>query len=124
MKNIAIVLLFVASPVGAGWNGVGEDDATKTFVDPASIVRNGNTAKMWSLLDYKAFQRMVEVGYFSQKSLAEYDCTDKKVRGLSAFLHEGRMGEGKVIYEDDSTHEWEEVVPGTPNEILWKIACK
>ncbi len=120
MKKIAIV----ASPVGAAWKDVGEDDATKTFVDPASIVRSGSTVRMASLLDYKSFQRMVEVGYFSQKSLAEYDCTDKKVRGLTASLHEGRMGEGKVIYEDDSTHEWEEIASDTLNEILWKFACK
>jgi len=118
IRKLAIVLLLLCSPSWAGWNGVDEDDATKTFFDPASIVRSGSTVRMASLLDYKDFQRMVEVGYFSQKSLGEYDCTDKKVRGLAASLHEGRMGEGKVIYEDDSTHEWEEIAPGTVNEIL------
>jgi len=52
---------------------------------------------MWSLLDYKAFQRMVEVGYFSQKTHVEYDCGAKQLRGLSLSLHAQRMGEGKVI---------------------------
>ena len=34
------------------------------------------------------------------------------------------MGEGKVIYADESPHEWEVIDPGTLNETLWKIACK
>jgi len=69
-------------------------------------------------------QRMVEVGYFSQKVRAQYDCTDRRVRRLSVWLHAGHMGEGKVIYADDTPHEWEAVEVGTLNESLWKIACK
>ncbi len=79
---------------------------------------------MWSLLDYKAFQRMVEVGYFSQKSLVEYDCREKQTRGLLVSLHAEHMGEGKVIYADESPHEWEPLVPDTMGEVLWKFACR
>jgi hypothetical protein len=124
MKKVAIFLLLLSSPVRAEWNSVGEDDATASYADPATIARSGNTAKMWSLLDYKAFQRMVEVGYFSQKALVEYDCAGRKIRGLSLSLHAEHMGEGKVIYEDTSPHEWEPVSSGTVSETLWKVACR
>jgi hypothetical protein len=75
MKTLAIFLLLLSSPAWAGWKSVGEDDTVTTYADSATIARKGNTATMWSLLDYKAFHRMVEVGYFSQKAQAEYDKT-------------------------------------------------
>lgn len=124
MKKLAILLLLMSSPTWAAWKSVGEEEAGTTYADPATIARAGNVVKMWSLLDYKAFQRMVEVGYFSQKSLVEYDCREKQIRGLAVVLHAEPMGEGKVIYEDDSPHEWEELVPDTMGEVLWKFACK
>jgi hypothetical protein len=124
MKKLAIFLLLLSSSAWAGWKSVGEDDTATSYADPASIVRHGNTAKMWSLLDYKAFQRMVEVGYFSQKAQVEYDCAEPRPRGLSLSLHAEKMGEGKVIYEDTSPHEWEPVTPDTMADILWKVACK
>ena len=124
MKKLVIFLLFLSSSAWAGWKSVGEDDNAISYADRDTLVRDGNTAKMWSLLDYKAFQRMVEVGYFSQKAQAEYDCKEKKFRGLTLSLHAEHMGEGKVIYADESPHEWEAVDAGTLNETLWKIACK
>ena len=124
MKKLAIFLLLLSSPAWAGWKSVGEDGAGTTYVDLATIIRKGNTATMWSLFDYKDFQRMVEVGYFSQKTHAEYDCAAKQLRGLSLTLHADKMGQGKVIYEDTSPHDWEPVVPDTPSETLLKVACK
>lgn len=124
MKKLAVFLLLLSSSAWAGWKSIGEDDTAKTYADPATIVRKGNTATMWSMLDYKSFQRMVEVGYFSQKAQVEYDCAARRLRGLSVSLHAEKMGEGKVIYEDTSPHEWEPVSPDTMTEILWKVACK
>jgi hypothetical protein len=124
MKKFAVLLLFASSPVWAAWKSVAEDDAATTYADPATIVRTGKTATMWLLLDYKAFQRMVEVGYFSRKAEVEYDCSEPQFRALSLSLHAEKMGQGKVIYEDTSPHEWEAADTGTVNELLRKIACK
>ena len=124
MEKLAIFLLLLSSAAWAEWTSVGEDSTAAFYADPATIVRSGDTAKLWSLLDYKAFQRMVEVGYFSQKALVEYDCAKRKARGLSLSLHAEHMGEGKVIYEDTSPHEWEPVLAESITEMLWNIACK
>jgi hypothetical protein len=123
MKRLAICLLLLSSSAWAGWERVGEDDTATSYADPASVVRNGSTARMWSVLNYKAFQRMVEVGYFSQKAQVEYDCEEPRSRGLTLSLHTEKMGEGKVVYADESPHEWEPVAAGTRSEVLWKIAC-
>ena len=124
MKKLAFSLLLLCSPAWAGWKSVGEDNTATTYADTASIVKKGNTATMWTLLDYKAFQRMVEVGYFSRKSQVDYDCAEPQSRALSLILYADRMGEGKVIYEDTSPHEWEPVNPDTMNDTLRKVACK
>lgn len=123
MKKLMFFVLLLSGPACAAWKSAGEDNNATWYADPATIAAEGNTAKMWSLLDYKSFQRMVEVGYFSQKAQAEYDCAAHKVRGLSVVLHAEKMGEGKVIYEDHSPHGWEDVAPGSSSEALWKIAC-
>ena len=124
MKKLVFVLLLLSTPVWAGWKSVRQNGAGTVYADPDTIVRNGNTARMWSLLDYKDFQRMVEVGYFSQKTEAEYDCAERRSRGLNLSLRSGHMGEGEVIYSDDSPHDWEPVAAGTVAEDLWAVACK
>lgn len=124
MKKLGIFLLVASNAAWAAWQSIGEDNAAVLYADPATIVKSGNTAKLWSLHDYKDFQRMVEVGYFSQKALVEYDCAERKTRSLSLSLHAEHMGEGKVIYEDTSAQEWRPVPPKTITETLWNIACK
>ena len=97
MKKLAIFLLLISSPAWAGWKSIGEDAAGTSYADTATIVKSGTTAKIWSMLDYKAFQRMVEVGYFSQKTQVEYDCKDKMAIHLAPqSLGSGAAGAGLV----------------------------
>ena len=124
MRKLAWMLLLVlSSPALAAWKSVAEDARAITYVDPGSLRKNGDLVALASLVDYREFQRMVEVGYYSQKTEAEYDCRKRQARNLALHLHEGRMGAGKVIYEDASPHDWEDVQPETPVEVLWKVAC-
>jgi len=123
MRNLAFLLILLCASASAAWKSVAEDNDGVTYVDPAAVVKNGTVARMWSVLDYKNFQRMVEVGYFSQKAELEFDCAKRQFRGLRVALHAEHMGEGKAIYTDESPHEWEEISPGGLSETLWKIAC-
>lgn len=124
MKKIAIILMLLSGSALAGWKTVAEDNAGTTYADTDSIVRNGKLATMSSLYDHKAFQRMVEVGYYSHKSYIEYDCSERRFRGLSLSLLADPMGEGKEIYGDDSPQQWEAVAADSIAEKLLAIACK
>jgi hypothetical protein len=124
MNKVLAILLCAAAPAWAGWKTVGESPGARSFADPSSILRKGPVAAMWSLLDFNNFQRMVEVGYFSQKALVEYDCKQRQSRGMVVSLHAEHMGEGKVVYADESPHDWEPIVPETLGEELWKVACR
>jgi hypothetical protein len=124
MRRFAFLLLLLTAPAWAGWTAVSQDSAGATYADPDTIVHTGDTARMWWLLDYSAFQRMVEVGYYSQRTHAEYDCAQPRSRVLNLSLRAEHMGEGKAIYSDESPHEWEPVEPGTTAEKLRAIACR
>lgn len=124
MKKLAILMIMVSGSAWAGWKNVGENSSGTTYADADTIVRNGNIATMLSIFDHKAFQRMVEVGYYSHKSKIEYDCVEHKFRGLHLSLHADPMGEGKEIYADDSVQQWETVAADTNAERLWAIACR
>ena len=95
MKRFAFVLLLLSTPAWAGWKSVRETDAGTFYADADTIVRNGNTARMWSLLDYKDFQRMVEVGYFSQKTQTEYDCAERRVPRVEPIAPVRTHGRGR-----------------------------
>ena len=124
MKKLIIVLLVFSGSAWAGWKSIGEDSAGTFYADADSIARNGSIATMNSVLDYKSFQRMVEVGYFSQRTRVEYDCAERRFRRLDVSLHAEPMGAGKIIYSDDSIQAWEPVVAGTMTDTLWAFACK
>jgi hypothetical protein len=124
MRRLLIVLFsLLAVSARAGWQAVDESALGKTYADPATIVRNGDGGQMWWLLDYASFQRMVEVGYFSQKSHSEFDCGQRRARTLETSLRAEHMGEGKAVYSDDSPHDWEPVDTGSVTEKLWKLVC-
>jgi hypothetical protein len=125
MQRLAFLLLvLVPAPVWGGWKAVDESGAQTTYADADSIARSGDASRMWWLLDYASFQRMVEVGYFSQKTRTEFDCVQRRTRMLELSLRAEHMGEGKAIYSDDTPRDWEPVETGSVTEKLWKIACQ
>ncbi len=124
MKILALLLLMASSTASANWTQISADATTTTYADAATAQKSGSTTKMWSLVDFKGFQRMVEVGYFSRKLQVEYDCAAARSRGLAQSFHSENMGVGKVVYSDDTAQEWEPVEPGTLSESLLKAACK
>jgi hypothetical protein len=123
MHRLGLLLLFWMTPVLAAWQTVDASGNGTTYADPGTIARSGNSARMWWLLDYASFQRMVEVGYFSHKAQSEFDCAQRRTRVLELTLRAEHMGEGKSVYSDETPHDWEAVAAGSATEKLWKVAC-
>jgi hypothetical protein len=123
LRRLPVVLLLITSPAWAAWKVADESGIGTVYADTGTITRGGDLSRMSWLLDYSSFQRMVEVGYFSQKASTEFDCAQRRSRALSVSLHPQHMGEGPAIYTDDSPHDWEAVDAGSTAEKLWKIAC-
>lgn len=121
MKILSLVLLVASQGAFAGWTQVASGNATTIYADRDTLHKAEGVVKMWSLVNHKDFQRMVEVGYYSQKFLVEYDCQGKRVRALAQSFHTAAMGEGKVAYSDDSVQEWR--AAEATEEALLRAAC-
>ncbi len=126
MRNIILMLMltFVSSNAMAEWVAVNHNEYATGYANPASIVKDGNIVKMWSLVDCKALTHFIGGSPFmSIKSQEEFDCKEKELRTLVYSLHSGKMGEGEVIFVDSNPSKWEPVLPDSEMERFLKIAC-
>jgi len=119
------MMMLGSGPVYAEWVLTSGDDEVglKVYVDPESIRRKGNLAKMWQLYDYKTVQTVAGDSLLSMKRFNEYDCAEERTRTLGYTWFSGNMGNGKVVYSTPEVQQWEPVVPRTINRSLWKVAC-
>jgi len=122
---LMIFLLLSSGHVHAEWVLVSGDDGAglAVYVDPATIRRNGNLAKMWQLYDYKTVQTVAGDSLLSMKRFNEYDCVEERTRMLGYTWFSGNMGSGNVVYSTSEQQPWEPAVPRSINRSLWKVAC-
>lgn len=123
---LLITLLVLSSrPVYAEWVLTSGDDEAglKVYIDPATLRRNGNLAKMWQLYDYKTVQTVAGDSLLSMKRFNEYDCAKERTRMLGYTWFSGNMGNGNVVYSTTEQLPWEPVAPRTINRTLWNVAC-
>lgn len=130
MRKVILMMLLavVSNSVMAEWVklGVTSDHSATIYVNPATIHKKGNKAKMWALTDYNEAPKIDGLPpYLSLKSQEEYDCKDEQARTISASLHSGNMGHGDVTNAfNPKLPEWVAVPPDSLVEARWKFACK
>ncbi len=118
----------VASSVAwAGWELSGGDAEDTFYHDKTTIRKNGAIAKMWTMVDYSEVHTFKsDLSYQSSISLFVFNCKSGLGELISLLNYSGSMGTGKVIYNanwQEKDWEWKPIVPGTFNELHWKIAC-
>lgn len=97
----------------------------ETYVDYATIQKEGNMVKMWSLTNF-GNERELSPGikFLSTKSLEEFDCKEELVRYLHVSAYSKNMGGGEPVYiEDTPSLKWNQVPPKSVIKGLWEIAC-
>ena len=113
------MLLIASGAASAEWEGVGGDSKFYWYVDRATIRRDGDSVKMWSLRNFK-----VDLGgdMLSGKEQWEYDCKNERAWLIFYNMYSGQMGSGdsKLTSKGGS---WLPIEPGSIYEALWKIAC-
>jgi hypothetical protein len=126
MRKMILILLLavVSSNAMAEWVAVNRNKYATGYANPATIVKNGNIAVMWSLVDCKTITRFIGgPPFMSIKSQEEFDCKEKKLRTLVYTLHSGKMGEGEVVYSDSNPSKWASALPESGMGDFLKIAC-
>ena len=79
-KQLLFVLLLINTAAWAEWTLVGDDDGARfsTYAEIATIRRQENVARMWTLVDFRNSQRApYGPEYLSLKAQQEYDCDGK-----------------------------------------------
>src|SRR5258706_15525990 len=64
---LILLLVVVSSSATSEWVEIGKTDAYIYYVDPATIRRNGELVKMWSLLDFKIARPWQGKSFVSQR---------------------------------------------------------
>ena len=131
MKNlcltVVLVLLLGVAGARAEWLKAGVSnntgDAFTLYLDPATLQRTGNRAKMWSLHDFKEPQSIDGRLYLSEKTQLEFDCEAKKVRILATIDCALKMCAGEIVYSDGDATDWATVAANTLGETAWKVVC-
>jgi len=124
-KAILMMLLAaVSSSASAAWVELGSNDYSTYYVDATSIRRDGDTVKMWSLLDFRKARTFENLPYMSLKAQGEYDCKREQLRVFSGTRQSEKMGEGDAVSRISEPSEWSAVAPGGIGQAFWKFACE
>jgi hypothetical protein len=114
------IALLVTGSAWADWVQVAGNDSASTYIDPATIRRDGNFRKVWQLQDLK---QQYKDGTLSRRVRTEYDCMEERVRILFLSTHSSAMAGGDTLFSHDTADTWTNVPPNTPSEIVLKIVC-
>ncbi len=121
-----ILLAVISNSVIADWVQINSKDNLTTYVDPKTIEKADNIAKMWGIVDLKESRKEQDgKSFLSAKGLQEYDCKTEQTRKISLTLFSGNMGAGDVVhtYADADQWKWTPLAHGSITETMWQTAC-
>lgn len=120
----ALLLAALSCHAAAGWIVINDTDEYVAYIDPATISRDGDRARMSDLIDLKSPRPSPRGNlHASSKAHSEFDCLDPRMRPLAFSLHAGAMGEGDLVENVAVSDGWLPVAPGTLLRTLWQLAC-
>lgn len=119
-----MALVALSAPAMAEWTviWVGSDIGLTVYVDLASITREGDTVKMWEMMDYKTVQQAGD-NYLSSKAQRIYDCASQQFGLLAFSVYSRNMGAGDIVYSNDVPGKLRGVQPNSVGQALWRVAC-
>ena len=117
----AAVLGAGLSPANAAdWAAVGLFEQGTFYIDRDSIAREGETRKVWIMLDYRQPKTNSHgQAYRSTRSLQQIQCKTQQVKTLSLAFYKGTRGAGDVLSSEGVIQEWQ---PIPPDSVLAKMA--
>lgn len=122
MKALLGALMLVLSlPAAAEWVKVTATNDATIYLDPATILKEGNVRKVWLVQDLKQKGKR---GEMSRRVLSEYDCKDKRHRMLAISEHSAPMGGGQKLVAGDEADQWGPIPPGTTAAAVSRIVCE
>lgn len=116
------LLIFFSGFSHAEWAPVttSVDGTSKYFIESTSIRKSGNFLRAWGMTDY---ERRNEFGNLSHKTYFEIDCTDRRIRSISATFFTENMGGGNAKSYNPDKIEWVYASPDSINDYIIRYVC-
>lgn len=128
MKQLVFLcMVLMALPAQAEFTKYFEDEELVAYLDPATITRSGNEARLWTLDDYRKPQTDIEgkKPYSSVKAQWIFDCAKRMSDVLIAFYHAGPMAQGEEVHSGAADQrQWDKVAPGSVGDLAFRAACR
>lgn len=117
---LCFLISLVAAPAWADWVPMSESDDPATYIDPATVRKDGNLRRASMLENLK---QKGKFGELSRQTLVEYDCKEERSRTLSYSLHSEPMSGGQLLLTNDYYGRWTAIVSGTDGAFALYFVC-
>jgi len=117
---LCFLIALAAAPAWAEWVSMSENDDPATYVDPATVRKDGNLRRAWMVQDLK---QKGKNGEMSRRTLVEYDCKEERSRPISYSLHTEPKSGGQMLLTNDYYGRWTAIVSGTDGAFALYFVC-
>jgi len=122
MKKLIFTLLMILSySAWAEWVLVSQNDETQIYIDPATIRREGDLRRFWTLTNLKVRNKS---GDMSWRSRDEINCKKERDRSTSITTFSESMLGGRVTGNFNYPNgEWSDIAPSTLMSFAMAYVC-
>jgi hypothetical protein len=131
VSKIIPTLLMLGASTGAiaDWVLIYRYSDADVYADPASVSRVKDKSAMWTVSDSPKDKDFLGALYRSVRTQMEYDCARMTTLHVKSIYYKGQMGQGEpsgTVPPAGGYFLGFQVIPllpDTPDEVAWKIAC-
>ena len=111
--------------MASDWVSLGLADHATYGIDRASIEKDGELRRVWTMLDYREPQKSSQgKTYRSSRALMEMECAKHQVRTRSMSLFSGHHLSGEALTSEGVFDQWQAVPPNSPVATMFKVVCE
>jgi hypothetical protein len=111
--------------LASDWVSLGLADHATYGIDRASIEKDGQLRRVWTMLDYREPQKSSQgKTYLSSRALMEMECAKHQVRTRSMSLYSGHNLGGEALTSEGIFDQWQAVPPNSPVTTMFKVVCE
>jgi hypothetical protein len=127
LKELLISAALLASSLAHAHSltAIGLYDMGTFYVDMDTLKRTGDTAQIWTALDYRDPQvsQQSKKNYKSTRMLMEFNCKQSTVRNLALSYHTGKRLTGETLSSEGVVGGFKPVPPDTPIFKIMRLVC-
>ena len=118
---LSALLLLAVTSAQADWVRVGENSGMAVYVDPTTLVKDGDVRRAWGLQEMKWYR---SDGVVSFKTLDDFNCKENRRRTVFRVAYAGTMATGKVLDSGSlMVSDFEQVYPFSPGAWQLEYVC-